>query len=66
MKYAVVVTTLATAGRYALLLFPVLCHSFSVELHFTLWCCPIHGTVSVAKQSGEMCTAWRLGRIQCM
>jgi hypothetical protein len=37
MKYAVVVATLTTAGRYALLLFPVLYHFiFSQAAFYTL------------------------------
>lgn len=37
MKYAVVVVTLTTAGRYALLLFPVLYHFiFSQAAFYTL------------------------------
>lgn len=67
MKYAVVVATLTTAGRYALLLFPVLYHfifSQACILHFGV--IPVHGTISVARQSGKMYTAWRLGRMQCI
>ena len=50
--------------HYSCFLFCII--SFSVKLHFTLCCCPIYGTISVAQQSGEMCTLWRLGRMQCM
>lgn len=34
MKYAVVVATLTTAGRYALLLFPVLYHFIFIQAAF--------------------------------
>ena len=41
MKYAVVVATLTTAGRYALLLFPVLYHFiFSQAAFYTLVLAP--------------------------